>query len=239
MFFFPILNPIVLFCVAAAVLPAAYLLRYIYRLDTIEKEPPRLIWALILGGVGAALCSIVLGRIGNAILNSTLSPDNPYYVIVLAFLVVAAVEEGSKLFFLKRRSWNDVNFTHMFDAVVYSAAVSLGFAGFENIQYVFSYGLSVVIPRALLSIPGHLGFSVFMGVFYAKAKACENMGDDSGKTRNLFLGYLSAVMLHGFYDACAMSGTTLAQAMFYAFVVIMYITVYGMIKRSSQYDRPL
>lgn len=230
---------IIKFYILAAIIPAILLLRYIYKHDTIEKEPPHLLLSLILCGIAAALCSSVLEGVGNLILNNSLSQDSPYYILVLAFLVVAVIEEGTKLFFLKRRTWNDWNFSHLFDGVVYSAFVSLGFAAFENIKYVFSYGLSVVVPRALFAIPGHLGFSVFMGIFYGRAKLCENRGDKKGKIINLVLAYVSAVFLHGFYDACAMSGTTKATVIFYVFVIAMYIIVHRMIKKTSLEDRPI
>lgn len=237
---FPInFNYIIFIHVLAAVIPAFFLLRYIYRHDTIEKEPPSLLISLIFQGVLAALCSIVLEKIGSLILNTNLSQDNPYYIIVFAFLVVAAVEEGTKLFFLKRRTWIDFNFSHMFDGVVYSAFVSLGFAAFENIKYVFSYGLSVALTRALTAIPGHLSFSVFMGVFYGKAKLCENQGNHFGKMFYLLTGYLSAVFLHGFYDACAMLGTARANVVFYVFIALMYIVAHRMIKNASKKDKPI
>lgn len=238
-FFMPMaFSRIIVIYILAAIIPAIFLLRYVYKQDKIEKEPPGLLWSLVGCGVLAALCSIVLEWIGNWILDNTLTQESPYYILVLAFLVVAAVEEGCKFFFLKRRTWNDWNFSHLYDGVVYSVFVSLGFAAFENIKYVFSYGLSVVLPRALFAIPGHLGFSVFMGVFYGRAKLCENRGDNAGKTRNLIFGYLSAVLLHGFYDACAMSGTTTANIIFYIFVAVMYVVVYRMIKKASKEDRP-
>ncbi len=242
MFFFPVaplLYRTLVIYVLAAVIPALFLLRFLYNQDKIEKEPPGLIGSLILRGVAAALCAIVLEWIGNAILDSTMSSSHPYYITVLAFLVVAAAEEGSKLFFLKRRTWNDPNFNYLFDAVVYAAAVSLGFAAFENIKYVFSYGLSVVLPRALFAIPGHLGFSVFMGIFYGRAKQCTNRGNHVGTVWNLLLGYLSSVFLHGFYDACAMSGTPQATLIFYGFVAVMYLVVYRLIRSASRKDRPI
>ena len=237
-FFMPV-GRIILIYVLAAILPAVFLLRYIYHQDTVEKEPMGLLMALILWGVAAALCSGVLERIGSYFLDRTLDQNDPHYVIVLAFLVVAVVEEGTKLFFLKRRTWRDPNFSHLFDGVVYSAFVSLGFAAFENINYVFTYGLSVAVPRALLAIPGHLGFSIFMGVFYGHAKACERRGNGFGKALNLALGYLSAVFLHGFYDSCAMIGSAQANVVFYLFVAVMYVVVYQMIKRASRQDRPI
>lgn len=240
-FFMPIIpfSKILIIYILVAIVPALFLLRYIYKQDTIEKEPPSLLWSLILCGVAAALCSIVLEGIGSLVLDSTVSQDSPYYVIILAFLVVAAVEEGTKLFFLKRRTWKDWNFNYLFDGVVYSAFVSLGFAAFENIKYIFSYGLSVALPRALLAIPGHLGFSVFMGIFYGRAKLYEKRGRKFSTVFNLLIGYFSAVFLHGFYDVCAMRGTTEANIVFYAFVGIMYIIVYRLIKRASYNDRPL
>lgn len=239
-FFMPMpFNRIIVIYILAAIIPAVFLLRYVYKQDKIEKEPPWLLRSLVGYGVIAAFCSIVFEWIGNWILDNTLTRESPYYILVLAFLVVAVVEEGCKFFFLKRRTWNDWNFSHLYDGVVYSVFVSLGFAAFENIKYVFSYGLSVVLPRALFAIPGHLGFSVFMGVFYGRAKLCENRGDKAGKIRNLVFGYLSAVFLHGFYDACAMSGTTTANIIFYIFVAVMYVVVYRMIKKASQEDRPV
>lgn len=240
LFFLPMpFWDIILLYILAAIIPAILLLRYIYRHDTIEKEPPYLLWSLVLCGVVAALLASVLERIGTLILDSSLSQDNPYYIFALAFLVVAAVEEGTKMFILKLRTWNDWNFSHLFDGVVYSAFVSLGFAAFENIKYVFTYGLSVALPRALLAIPGHLGFSVFMGVFYGRAKLCKHRQDRIGKKLNLAFGYLSAVFLHGFYDACAMSGTGKATIVFYVFVVAMYIIVHRIVKKTSRQDRPI
>ncbi|MDD5927284.1 MAG: PrsW family intramembrane metalloprotease [Firmicutes bacterium] len=237
-FFNPIMGILGIY-VLAAVLPAFFLLRYIYKMDTIEKEPGYLLWALLLSGVWAALASIVLESLGSAVLNSTLSSDDPYYHIIFAFLVVAVVEEGTKLFFLKRRSWRDPNFNYMFDGMVYSVFVSLGFAAFENIKYVFAYGLSVAMPRALLAVPGHLGFAVFMGIFYGRAKLCECRGDSFGKKINMALGYVFAVFLHGFYDSCCMIGTKEATAVFVIFVIAMYFIVFHMVKKASRKDRPV
>ena len=240
MFFFPIsIGRTLLIYVLAAILPAVFLLRYIYHRDTIEKEPIDLLLRLIVAGVLSALCAGVLEWIGMRILAFSVDASTPMYTVILAFLVVAVAEEGAKLFFLHRRTWDDPNFSHLFDGVVYSAFVSLGFAAFENIKYVFSYGLSVALPRALLAIPGHLGFSVFMGVFYGYAKRCEVRGNDFGKTVNLILGYASAVLLHGFYDACAMSGTARANVAFFLFVAVMYVVVYQVIKRASLHDRSI
>ena len=189
MFFFaPLIAPVyslLIIYVLAAVIPAAILMCYIYKKDRIEREPPWLLGSLVLLGVAAALVAIVLEILGQSILDSLVSVNNPKYILLLAFLVVAAVEEGTKFFFLYRRTWRDPNFNYRFDAIVYAVFVSLGFAAFENIKYVFNYGLSVALPRALLAIPGHMGFAVFMGFFYGRAKLCFTFGDRSGCKHNL------------------------------------------------------
>ena len=239
MFFFTPVMAVVGIYVLAAILPAAFLMRYIYRRDHVEKEPAGLLVSLIFAGILAALASIVLETVGNILLNLLVDPRSPAYVILLAFLVVAAVEEGTKLFFLKRRSWNAPAFNYRFDGIVYAVFTSLGFAAFENIKYVMNYGLSVALPRAVLAVPGHTGFAVFMGLFYSRAKICRDRGDTAGMTANLILGYLSAVLLHGFYDACAMSGTALAALIFLLFVGLMYFVVIRLVRRESYSDRPV
>jgi len=225
--------------VLAAVLPAALLMRYIYRQDRVEREPPLLLASLVGCGVLSALASIVLEGIAGRLLYILVSDRGKVYTILLAFLVVGAVEEGTKLLLLKWRTWRHPQFNYRFDGVVYAVFVSLGFAAYENIQYVFSYGMSVALPRALLAVPAHMGFAVFMGAFYGRARQCETWGDDVGKKVNLWVGYLLAVFLHGFYDSCAMIGSRLSTLLFVAFVIAMYVIVIRMIRREARTDHPV
>lgn len=224
---------------AAALLPAIYLMRYIYRKDRVEKEPAALLMSLLLYGVFAALIAMALEGIGTRILDAVLTPNTTGYTIALAFLVVAVSEEGAKLAMLKRRSWRDINFNYRFDGIVYAVAVSLGFAAFENIGYVLGYGLSVAPARAVLAVPGHMCFGVFMGAFYGRAKQCEAYGDLADTRANLWLGFIAAVLLHGFYDACAMTNTVASSIIFIAFVILMYVVVIKKVNRESINDEPI
>ncbi|MFA6774816.1 MAG: PrsW family glutamic-type intramembrane protease [Sphaerochaetaceae bacterium] len=228
---------IILIYLFAALLPGFFILRYIYEKDTVEKEDPRLLGSLLLRGVYAALCSIVLEGIGEVILNLSLSKDSPAYVLVLAFLVVAVVEEGTKFFFLKKRTWDCPDFNYTFDAIVYAVFVSMGFAMFENVKYVFGYGLGVALPRAFLAVPGHMGFAVFMGYFYGKAKVAESNGHTVMKNFYLVASYVTAVLLHGIYDSTAMMQDPSATGIYLAFVAVLFLVVYRMIKRESAEDR--
>ncbi|MDD3163413.1 MAG: PrsW family glutamic-type intramembrane protease, partial [Sphaerochaetaceae bacterium] len=134
-------------------------------------------------------------------------------------------------------TWKIPDFNYTFDAIVYAVFVSMGFALFENVKYVFGYGLSVALPRAFLAVPGHMGFAVFMGYFYGRAKVAESRGDAKGKTLNLILSYVIAVLLHGFYDATAMMSTSVATILYIVFVVVMYIVVIRLVRKESSDDR--
>ena len=225
--------------VLAAVLPAAWLLRYIYRHDTIEKEPASLLTALLIRGVGAALLACVLEEIGAAVLNFLSIENRQLYIILFAFLVVGTSEEGAKYLLMKRRTWYDPNFNYRFDGIVYAVFVSLGFAAFENIQYVFRYGLSVAVSRAFLAIPGHMSFAVIMGVLYGRGKHLENRGYPAAARRSCRLGYWLAVCLHGFYDACAMIGTTASMVVFFVFVAVLFFSVFRIVRTESEKDEPI
>ena len=223
-----------------ALLPAVGLMAYIYRLDKIEHEPIGLILKLALFGGIAAVLSGVLETIGQKILHLfQFDTASPVYTILLAFLVVALVEEGLKFFFLYRGSWKDPNFDYTFDAVVYSAAVSLGFAALENVMYVFGFGLSVGFMRAFLSIPGHLAFGILAGLFYGRAKEREKFGWKMGVYFELFTGLLLAIVLHGLYDMTAMLGNATAIICFVVIVAVIYFIVFRLVRKAANDDHPL
>lgn len=225
--------------ILAALLPAAFLLRTIYRMDTIEKEPARLLAKLLLCGVAAAVTAGWLERLGAAALRLALDPSGSVFTVAFAFLVVAVAEEGMKFLFLKKATWNHPAFNYRFDGVVYAVFVSLGFAAVENVLYVFHYGLSVAVPRAILAVPGHMGFAVFMGAFYGRARVARQEGNRRLERRCLRLGWLLAVLLHGIYDTCAMLNTAASMIAFLAFVVLMYILVIRKVRREAAADEPV
>ena len=239
---FLLINPSysnILLYVGAAVLPAVFLMRYIYKQDLYEKEPAHLLWKLIAGGLLAAVLSMILEHIGLDIVLESLHITDTVIYYILTALIVALIEEGTKMLFLKLRTWNDMNFNYRYDGVVYAVFVSLGFAAIENILYVSMYGLQVAFLRAVLAIPAHMGFAVFMGAYYGRAKICEVRGDYSGKLINLVLSYVVAVALHAFYDATAMINEGPALILFIAFVLLMYVIVYNKIHKESVSDREI
>lgn len=236
---FPLPDNLLLYT-AAAVLPAAVLMFYIYRKDRVEKEPGKLLGKLLLGGVLAAFAAMALEYGSDYLL--TLYAESTTMSLagfgVLTAASVAVIEEISKFFFLRRFSWNHPAFNYRFDGIVYAVFVSLGFAAFENILYVFFYGgLEVALPRALLAIPAHMSFAVYMGLMYGIAKGYERRGNEQKTNLLQTAGFLMAVILHALYDGSIMAGTPASVMFFYGFVALMDIMVIITIHRASKYDR--
>ena len=223
--------------ILAAVLPALLLMLYIYLQDAVEKEPLPLLLRLVGMGALAALAALLLEGLGQRLLGVLVRPGTALHTLLTAFLVIAAVEEGAKLLFLCRRTWDEPNFNYRFDGVVYAVFVSLGFAAFENLRYIFAFGLGVALPRALLAVPGHMGFAVVMGYFYGRARLRENRGR-SGRP-SLVMACLLPVVLHGVYDACCMLGTRMATLIFVVFVCALYLSVFYLIRHEAEADVPV
>lgn len=138
----------------AAILPAVIIMVYLYNKDPVEKEPLKLLLSLIGLGVASSLIAMVLEIILEPLLTFIVQDDSPYFTTILSFTVIAFSEEGAKLLMLRIRTWEDPNFNYRFDSIVYAAYVSLGFAAFENILYVFQYGIGIAPLRAVFSIQG-------------------------------------------------------------------------------------
>ena len=136
-----------------ALLPAVVLVVYIYRKDRTDKEPPALLAKLLGYGALSCLPAIVVELILSAVIER-LNVRNVYLGYFLeAFVVAGLTEETCKFLFL-RTTWRSPAFDYQFDAIVYAVMVALGFAAFENVKYVYSYGFATGLVRAVTAAAG-------------------------------------------------------------------------------------
>ena len=219
---------------AAAVLPAVFLMVKVYRSDRLERESPYMLWALVRAGIFSSLIAMVAERILSAVLGAAVS-NYGLYQFLLYFGVVAFSEEGAKYFMLRRSSWNSREFNCQYDGVVYAVFVSLGFAVWENISYVMHYGFSTAVVRALTAIPGHTCFGVFMGIFYGIARKYANRGNWEQAKAFQILAVVIPAILHGAYDYIASTETS--SGYFVGFIIGLFILSYLLVVRSSKQDR--
>ena len=220
--------------VAAAVIPAIYLMVRVYQQDRLEKESPAILWKCFRSGVISALIALVLERIFYSFLTASVPMNSPYFNVILYFGIVAFSEEGAKHFMLRKTTWNSYEFNCLYDGIVYASFVSLGFAAWENISYVLHYGFANAVVRAFTAIPGHASFGIFMGVFYSAAKMYASRGD-SRSSFLMFLSVLIPALIHGAYDYIA---TMDANAYYFLiFIIVLFIAAMKVIKDMSGKDR--
>lgn len=239
MFYF-LISPILTYnfvLIAAAVIPAVFLMIKVSKSDRLEKESPQLLRKLVTAGILSSLLALVEERLLSLLLDMAVEQSSYLYNLILYFAVVALSEESSKYIFLKRRTWNNPEFNCQYDGVVYAVFVSLGFALWENISYVMTYGFATAVVRAVTAIPGHACFGVFMGVFYGMAKRFENGGNASVSKLFRFLSVFIPVILHGTYDYIASAGSGNTTYMFIGFIAALFIISFMLVGKMSKKDR--
>ncbi len=222
--------------IAAAVIPAVILMVRTYRTDRLEPEPKGFLVGLILIGIFSTTLAAFSERILLTALSFILPADSLIFMIIEYFGIVALSEEGFKYMVLKRRTWNSPHFNCQYDGLIYSVFVALGFALWENIMYVLQYGLMTALLRAVTAVPAHASFGVFMGVFYGMAKKAETNGDYEGSKSLRTLAVLFPAVIHGAYDFIATIDRSAYSAVFFLFVLIMFVIALGMQKRAARSD---
>ena len=228
----------ILFC---AILPAFLLVAYIYWRDKYQREPLGQILKGFCYGVISAAIAMWLETTIQAVGLSR--PESATWVGAFwnAFMGAALPEEAAKLLMLWLLLRKNKYFDERFDGIVYACCVGMGFAGTENILYLFGNmdsWQSVAIGRAIFAVPGHFIFAVTMGYFYSKI----HFRDMSWTFRAQVL--LAPVALHTIYDGLLFTQQVTPQlgglilVAFYLFCFWMYRFARRRIREQSQADDP-
>ncbi len=188
--------------IALAVLPALILLMYVVQQDKAQREPGR--W-LVKGFLYGCLSVFVSFLFSVPAMTFGLFPDSIQTVedaLRTAFFGAAIPEETAKLICLMLLLRKNPHFDERMDGIVYAVCIGMGFAAFENIEYLFASGSDWVttgIGRSLTAIPGHFGFAVIMGYYFSLGHF------DAYKAPGAKLKmWLYPVLAHGAYDTVAM-----------------------------------
>ncbi len=232
-----------------AVVPALLLCIYIYKMDVIEKEPiPMLLVLFFLGVVitvpVAYVESLLISHIG-------MNYNDTFKCFILAFLIVALVEEGFKYIILFFGTWKNKNFDHIYDGIVYAVFISLGFAMLENLLYVaqptfsslshmsmptidaIQSGTDTAMLRAIISVPAHCFYAVTSGYYFGIAKLNNSIGYKRKSILFLAYSFIVPIVLHGLFDFLLLVSNNMLTWTFYCFVSILYIASYFNIKKIS------
>ena len=179
---------------------------YIYSRDKYEKEPVSYLLKALLAGAIIVLPVVLIEKLLSAPAGNLEGLSNAAWT---AFLVAGLTEEGMKFLAFLLFFWKSSHFNERFDGIVYAVYISLGFAGIENILYVFSGGYSVGIVRALTAVPAHALFGVVMGYYFGLAKF-------NAKYRGIYLAlaFFLPFVFHGLYVFLLMANSPVFLSIF-------------------------
>ena len=133
-------------------------------------------------------------------------------------------------------TWKNKAFDYKFDAIVYCIFTSLGFAFLENLVYCFNYGLTTALLRAIISVPGHAFFAIYMGYYLGIAKMYHTKKEVNKTSEYTLYSILIPTALHGIYDYCLISGHIGLYILFIVFIITLYILAFKTINTSSNMD---
>jgi len=184
---------LLLLLLLSAVAPSMALLYYFYLRDKYEREPRQMLFrAFLLGSI--AVVPVIFFELKLNIFE--LVESDLLGASYTAFVVAGLVEEGFKFLIFRLFFWKNKNFNEMYDGIVYSVFISLGFATTENIGYVLLSGFHTAFVRSITAVPAHALFGVAMGYYFGKAKFLKKKGG----LGYLTLAFLIPILLHGVYD---------------------------------------
>ena len=228
-----------LFMISA--LPVFLIGLYIYKKDK-NKEPVKLLIKLFFGGLGSCVLVIIFSVILYFISPHIFGDGTELSLIKLiihVFVGVALVEEFCKWIMVYMISYDDIEFDEFYDAIIYCVFVSLGFACFENLLYVYQNGVITGILRALLAVPGHACAGILMGYYFGLSKISELNGRKDLKIKNLILSIVVPTIVHGIYDYCLLTGMLFFIALFLIFIIFLYVYALKKVKYVSSIDRKM
>lgn len=177
----------------AAVTPAIVLTILMVRRDKVRPEPVG--W--LLGAVGLGIVGGFAVILIGLIVFKPVEIDSFLTAFYDAFVTAALPEEAMKLCMLSIIASRCKHFDEYFDGIVYAVCIGMGFAGFENILYLFDEEdwLILGISRALLSVPAHYFFAIIMGTFFVLSYF-----DKQNQKLYKSMALLVPVVAHGLYD---------------------------------------
>lgn len=225
-----------------AILPVVLILLFIYNKDK-EKEPIGLLIKFFTLGITSCFLVLAISD-GMKFLFPFFAKDTAEMtfmeVMIYSFIGVALVEEISKWIMVYFNGYNNKEFDELYDIMVYSVFVSLGFAFFENILYVLNSGtLKLALLRAVSAVPGHACDAIFMGYYLSLAKECHYRGRSNLESKYKRLSIIMPAILHGIYDFCLMSGMEIFIYVFLIFVVYLYVISIGKVMKLAKANRKM
>ena len=211
-----------------ALLPSVIWLTF-YLLKDKNPEPKGMIvkvffWGMAFAVVVASFEILVLRFIKFAY--PELNQEGIWFLVFKLFIIVALVEELAKYLIVRYSALFSSAVDEPLDIMLYFVVCALGFAAIENLlimtlaieSFSFIVGLEFSFLRFIGATllhtlaSGVFGFFVAMSFYYKK-----------NRKKLFFVGFLLAVLVHGFYNLAIVNLSDFAQIMAPAAILIALI----------------
>jgi RsiW-degrading membrane proteinase PrsW (M82 family) len=184
----------------ASIGPGLLWLLYFYKQDRYEPEPVKLVLKIFAAGLLLVIPAGILEQIWRGQILSAIQNGNWPVFLVMAFLVIALIEEVLKSGFLWWLIGKNNELDEPADGIIYGITLGLGFASLENFLWASAFGFGVAVLRAVITTLAHASFTGWVGYYIARYKLEAGL---EGYSRNYYLlgaGFFIAYLAHGAYD---------------------------------------
>ena len=211
-----------IFLFLTAILPTLALLLFFMYSDKF-KEPKKTVLSTFILGI-FIIAPLEVFHYGTEMI---IGEPIEYNAFFRAFFAAAFLEELFKFCVLFFFCTKFTEFNEPMDGIVYGLTASLGFAFWENLQYIYmpdrevTESLQVAWLRAFTAVPSHAFDGVIMGFFIGR-----HYFRDYKTKINLVWALLIPVTLHGFYDWVLMEESINRNFMYLIMVVELGLVVY-------------
>tara|TARA_B100000029_G_scaffold275492_1_gene270180 strand:- start:462 stop:1175 length:714 start_codon:yes stop_codon:yes gene_type:complete len=211
-----------IFLFLIAILPTLALLLFFVYSDKF-KEPKKTVLSTFILGI-FIIAPLEVFHYGTEMI---LGEPIEYNAFFRAFFAAAFLEELFKFCVLFFFCTKFTEFNEPMDGIVYGITASLGFAFWENLQYIYmpdreiTESLQVAWMRAFTAVPSHAFDGVIMGFFIGR-----HYFRDYKSNINLVWALLIPVTLHGFYDWVLMEESINRNYMYLIMIIELGLVTY-------------
>lgn len=216
-----------------AILPIVLIGIFYYNRDTL-KEPVKLLSNLFIYGIISALIVVMISLLSFKIFPNYTNMENASLlkIFLYTFFFVSLIEEFIKWLMIYKICYKHPEFDQLYDIIIYSVYIGLGFAFFENLIYLIpaTNGVLLAVFRGITAIPAHTCFQTFMGYYLSLFKK-------EKKKKFMALSLIIPITLHGIYDFLLYSNNIIFAAIFLIFLVTLFIITILKVNKIIKLDK--
>lgn len=218
-----------------SLIPIIIIAFVMYKID-VDKEPKDVlkkifIASIVIGLIGGLLSYYLTTLLDKVQFNSLFVKNVFKY-----FFIVGLIEEVSKFIPAKFIGMKSKYHTSFYDTLLYFVFSGLGFACIENIMYVMTFTVKTAFVRGLLSVPGHILFSVILGLFIALANREKLKNENKTNQKTIIyttLGFVISILIHTIYNF-TMTSTGITKALIITLLYLVGVYLIYIIKETSR-----